>query len=165
MTLTPKQKAFPWRVLTTAIMPPATGFTWMCRRLPTSDRNQASKAYKATFTFLLVLYLSLPTFYFRGRKNEYSAQRGWRPLANMYYSRNQRIHREKSKARNEAPYAEVWIGKLRQNATRRTALRSVNILTYEEKYSYGASCRAWTDKVLSMLMRDTDVPHFTKTSR
>jgi len=31
---------------------------------------------------LLDLYPFLPTFHFRGRKNEYSAQRGWRPLAN-----------------------------------------------------------------------------------
>jgi len=63
--------------------------------------------------------------------------------------------------RNEAPYAEVWIGKLRQNTT---AFRGVNILTHEEKYSYGASYRASTEKVLFMLMRDTDVPYFTKIS-
>jgi len=63
--------------------------------------------------FLLVLYLStLLYFCFRDRKNEYSAQRGWRPLANMYQSRNQRIYRKISKKRNEAAYAEAWIGKL-----------------------------------------------------
>ena len=55
------------------------------------------------FCFLLVLYLSLPTFHFRGRKNEYSAQRGWRPLANKYHSRNQRIYKEISQIKNEAP--------------------------------------------------------------
>ena len=99
-----------------------------------SCRNGCNQVFKLAFcwrraqefrAFLLVLYLSLPTFHFRGKNNEYSAQRGWRPLANMYHSRNHRIYREKSKARNEAPYAEVWIGKLRQNATRRTALRGV----------------------------------------
>jgi len=31
----------------------------------------------------------------RGRKNEYSAQRVWRPLANRYHSRNHRIYRKK----------------------------------------------------------------------
>jgi len=45
------------------------------------------------------------------------------PLANRYHSQNHRIHREKSKNRNEASYAEEWIGKLRQNTTNRTALR------------------------------------------
>ena len=44
--------------------------------------------------FLLVLYLSLPTFHFRSRKNEYSAQRGRRPLVNRYHCRNQRIYRK-----------------------------------------------------------------------
>jgi len=71
--------------------------------------------------FLLVNHLSLPTFH-RGRKNEFNAQRGWRPIANMYHSRNQRIYKEKSTTRNEALYAEVWMGKLRQNTPRRTAL-------------------------------------------
>ena len=56
------------------------------------------------------LYLSLPTFHFRGRKNEYSAQRLCRPLlATRYHIRNQgsRKYREKSKSRNDAPDAEV----------------------------------------------------------
>ena len=57
------------------------------------------------------------------------------------------------------------MGQLRQNTTRRTVLRGVNILTHEEKYSYGATYRACTDKFICMLMRDTDVPHFTKISR
>ena len=70
------------------------------------------------FSFLLFLYLSLPTFHFKGRKNEFSAQRGWRPLANRYHSRNHKIYREKSKSRNEAPDVEVWIRKLRQNTSR-----------------------------------------------
>ena len=48
------------------------------------------------------------------------------------------VYKEKSQIRNEAPYAQVWMGKLRQNTTRRTVLRGVNILAYEEKYSYGA---------------------------
>ena len=61
----------------------------------------------SALSFLLVLYLSLPTFHFRGRKNEYSAQRGCRPLANRYHSRNHKIYREKSKSRNEAPDVEV----------------------------------------------------------
>jgi len=68
---------------------------------------------------LLVLYLSLPTFNFRGRKNEYSRQRGWRPLANTYYSRNRRIYWENPKERNEV-YAEVWMGNIRQHITSRT---------------------------------------------
>jgi len=42
-------------------------------------------------------------------------------VANRYHSRNQRIYKEKFKTRNEVPYAEVWIGKLRQNTTRRKA--------------------------------------------
>jgi len=76
---------------------------------------------KTGASFLLVIYLPIPTSHLRGRKNEYSAQRGWRPLANMYHSQNQRIYKEKSKTRNEAPYAEVWIGKLLQNRTCLTA--------------------------------------------
>jgi len=59
--------------------------------------------------FLLALYLSIPTSHFRSGKNEYGAQRGWRPLANMYDSQNQKIYKEMSTTRNEAPYAEVWI--------------------------------------------------------
>jgi len=106
------------------------------------------RSIKQLPSFLLVLYLSLPTFHFRGRKNEYSARRGWRPLANRYHSRNHKIYRENSKSRNEAPDVEVWIRKLRQNTTSRTVLRDVNTSTYEEKNSYKASCRIRTDNVL-----------------
>jgi len=108
--------------------------------------------------FLLALYFSLPTYHFRGRNNEYSAQRGWRPLANRYHSRNHSMYREKSKTRNKAPYAEVWVGKLRQNATRHTALWGVNIFTFDEKFSYGASYRVKTHKFLCTLLIHTDVP-------
>jgi len=85
----------------------------------------------------------------------------------MYHSQNQRIHKEKTKTRNEAPYAELWIGKLRQNTKRRRLqhLWGVNILTYEQKGSYGASYRVKTHKFLCTLVRDTDVPHFTEISR
>jgi len=38
----------------------------------------------------LALWISPPIVPFRGRKNEYSAQRGWRPLAHSYHSRNRR---------------------------------------------------------------------------
>jgi len=41
----------------------------------------------------------------------------------------------------------------------------LNILTYKERYSYGASYRVKTDKFLCTLMRDTDVIHFTEISR
>jgi len=74
------------------------------------------------FRYLLVLYLSLPTFHFRGRKKENNAQRGWRQLANKYQSRNHKIYRKKFKSRNEAPDVEVWIGKLRRNTASRAAL-------------------------------------------
>ena len=52
-------------------------------------------------------YLPLSTFPFRDTKN--SDQRGGRPLASITVetSRNQRIDRERSKTRSEAPYAEV----------------------------------------------------------
>jgi len=39
------------------------------------DGKTPFKAWRVS-VFILVLYLSLPTFHFRGRKNEYSAQRG-----------------------------------------------------------------------------------------
>jgi len=91
--------------------------------------NAASMTMKPAITiflsslvFLLVLYLSLPTFQFRGRKNVCGAKSGWRLVANRYHSQNHRIYREKSKTRNGARYAEVWIGKLRLNTTRRAAL-------------------------------------------
>ena len=57
--------------------------------------------------FLLVLYLSLSTSPFRGRKNEYNAQRGRRPLAYRYHSQNHRKTKEKSEAKNEAVNREV----------------------------------------------------------
>jgi len=41
----------------------------------------------------------------------------------------------------------------------------VNILTHEEKYSYGASYRVRTHKFLCTLMRDIDELHFIETSR
>jgi len=66
--------------------------------------------------------------------NEYSAQRGRRPLANRYHSLNHRIYREKSKTRNEVPYAEVRIGELHQNTTRCAARRGVDRFTYEDMY-------------------------------
>jgi len=77
--------------------------------------------------------LPLHTYHLRGRKNEYSAQPGWRPLANMYHSQNQRIYKEKSKIRNEASYAEVWIGKLSkvEHAVGLQHWWDVNILTYK----------------------------------
>jgi len=43
-------------------------------------------------------------------------------------------------------------------------LWGVKILTYKEKYSYGASYRVKTDKFHCTLMRDTDVIHFTEIS-
>ena len=57
------------------------------------------------------------------------------------------------------------MGKLRQNTTRRTVLRVVNILAFKEKCSYGASYRVTTDKVVCTLMRDTDVILLTEISR
>ena len=89
---------------------------------------------------LLDLYLSLLTSPFRGRNNEYSAQRGCRPLANRYHSQNHRIYKKTSETKSEAPYAEVWIGKLHQSIQHAVQLLGgVNILTNEEQYSYGAS--------------------------
>ena len=90
---------------------------------------------------VLVLYLSLPTSPCRGKKKEYSAQRGWRPSANRYHSQNHRIYKEKSETKNEAPYEEVWIEKLPHIKIQHAVqlLGGENILTYEEKYSYGAS--------------------------
>jgi len=44
-------------------------------------------------------------------------------------------------------------------------LWGVNILTYKEKCSYGASYRVTTDKVVCTLMRDTDVILLTEISR
>ena len=43
------------------------------------------------------------------------------------------------KTKFEAPYAEVWIGKLHQAPHAVQLLGGVNILTYEEQYSYEAS--------------------------
>jgi len=118
------------------------------------------------YSVLLVLHLSLPAFHFKGKKNEYTPQRGWRPLANRYRSRSHRIYMEKSKARNGAPYAEVWMGKSRQNIIRRyNTYGVVNILTFKEKYPYGASYGVRTYKFLCMLMRDTDELHFIETPR
>jgi len=88
---------------------------------------------------------------------------------NQQVSQQKPLDREKSSTRNEAPYAEVGIGKLRQNrgqnTRHRTALRGVNILTYREKYSYGASYRVRTHEFLFTLMRNTDVQQFIEISR
>jgi len=43
-------------------------------------------------------------------------------------------------------------------------LGSVNILTFEEKYYDGASCRVRTTKFLCTLMRDADVPYVIEIS-
>jgi len=61
--------------------------------------NASGYEYWQKNTFLLVLFLTLPAFHFRGRKNEYSAQRGWRPLAYRYHSPNHRIYRKESKTK------------------------------------------------------------------
>ena len=60
------------------------------------------------------------------------------------HSRNHRVFREKSKTRNEAPHAEVWINRkatVGQNITRPTALtgRENLYVPYEERFSYRAS--------------------------
>jgi len=71
----------------------------------------------------------------------------------------------KSNTRNEAPNGDVGLGNLRQNATRRTAHKGVNILANEEKHSYGAPYSVRTHKFLYTLIRDTDVPHIVETPR
>jgi len=75
---------------------------------------------RPTCSFLLVLYLSLLIFLFRGRQDEYIAQRGWPPLANSYHSRNQRGLQGKVQDKKWSSLCRV--NKLRQNVTRRTAL-------------------------------------------
>ena len=120
-----------------------------------------------TFFFLTRSLPLVPTSHFRGRKNEYSAEHGWRLLANTYHSRNPWICREKTKTRNGTPYAVGWRGNLRQITTRRTALivKGVNILRYEEEYSYGAPYKVRTNNVLPRIMRYSDVPCFIEIPR
>jgi len=87
----------------------------------------------------------------------------WRPLANRHHSKNHRIHKKKSETKGEAPYAEVWIGKLHQSTTRRAALRRRDYFDVRrEVLLWGFVER--TQKFCCTLMRNTDVPHFIELS-
>jgi len=87
--------------------------------------NDQGPRHVASFAWSLPVFTrSLPLPTYLPRKNGCSSQRGWRPLANRYHSWNYRIYKEESKTRNEAPYAEVSIGKIRQNTTRCTAFEA-----------------------------------------
>jgi len=104
-----------------------------------------------------LLLPSLPTFPIRGRKNEYCVIRGWRPLANRYHSRNHRIYRGTSKTKKK-----MRMQKCEYYNNAALHLWGVNILTCEEKYSNGVSYKVRTRKFRCILMRDTDVPHWTE---
>jgi len=81
------------------------------------------------FVLYLPTYLQYNSFFtsppsFLGAERTSSAKRGWRPSLTGYTAETVGYtHSEKTKTRNWALGAELWIGKLRQNTTRRTVLR------------------------------------------
>ena len=85
---------------------------------------------------LLVLYFSLSTFSFRGRKNEYSAQRGWRRLAVKSVSEKSTLYKS----------AQKWIWELRQ------IMNSDNALYY----SWG--CTRVSLRSTTLLRRNKNCP-------